>query len=666
MDHGAVMSDPRTTSEGQVELDAREHRLFFALDAAGEGRVARFVLEQTLAQVGLDRADPRLRESLRALEAFPPSARLTYPEFCSVIRPSILLWEQAIQGKLVIPDFQAFCDEVRQIYADVAVNRAGSIATYIPQLARVDPEQFAVALCSIDGQRLVLGDADVDFCVQSCCKPINYCLALEQHGQETVHRHVGREPSGRGFNELTLNHEGRPHNPMINAGAIMAVSLIEPTLPLSDRFEHVMDCWHDLAGDTKARFSNTTYLSERQTADRNYALGYYMRENKAFPAGTDLQETLEFYFQCCSIELNARHMATVAATLAQGGVCPVTSRRVFSGHTVQNCLSLMYSCGMYDFSGEFAFSIGLPAKSGVSGAMMLVVPNLCGICVWSPRLDSLGNSVRGVEFCKRLVARFNIHNYDNLTRLTEKRDPRVSRLSAKAERVNEVLWAAGKGDRGAIERLVVEGAALQVADYDQRTALHIAAAEGRERTVTYLVDQGVELDAEDHRGCTPLDDALAHGHAAVAEALEQRGARRGSGSVSEERPALGAAPPEVSGSESPDVVQLIWAASEGDLDVVTRLVARGVDLDGVDYDARTALHLAAARGNEEIVRYLLAHGARADLRDRWGVTPQAEAERQGCAPISELLRGEPRAAGRRTRLYEDALGADAPAAELRG
>ncbi|MBN9161763.1 MAG: hypothetical protein BGO98_28560 [Myxococcales bacterium 68-20] len=231
--------------------------------------------------------------------------------------------------------------------------------------------------------------------------------------------------SGRGFNELTLNKENRPHNPMINAGAIATSSLIRRGASVADRFDHVMEQWRLLAGGQKAGFSNAVYLSERDKGDRNYALGYFMKEKRVFPEGTDLLQTLEFYFQCCSIETSCDRMAAIAATLANGGVCPMTGERVLRFSTVRNCLSLMYSCGMYDFSGEFAFTIGLPAKSGVSGGLMVVVPNVLGLCTWSPRLDPLGNSVRGIAFCEELVGRFNFHNYDNLVgSLDSKRDPR--------------------------------------------------------------------------------------------------------------------------------------------------------------------------------------------------------------------------------------------------
>uniref|UniRef100_A0A914V5P7 glutaminase n=1 Tax=Plectus sambesii TaxID=2011161 RepID=A0A914V5P7_9BILA len=167
------------------------------------------------------------------------------------------------------------------------------------------------------------------------------------------------------------------------------------------------------------------FLSERDTADRNFALAYFMKECKCFPESKQsLKDTLDFYFQLCSLEANCESLAVMAATLANGGVCPLTGVKCLANRPCRDVLSLMYSCGMYDYSGQFAFHVGLPAKSGVSGAMIVVIPNLMGICMWSPPLDKMGNSVRGVEFCKEMINKFKFHNYDTLLHAeAEKFDP---------------------------------------------------------------------------------------------------------------------------------------------------------------------------------------------------------------------------------------------------
>jgi glutaminase len=511
-----------------VSEEARDRRLLRALDLDGSGRHSLRVLPEALARVGLTADDPRLSAAMARLSAHGNAATLDANQMLDVMRPNVTLIERALRGNLVIPDFEEFCGEVRGMYNAAAKNEAGKVADYIPQLARVPAEHFGLALCTIDGQRFALGDTQVDFSVQSCTKPINYCIALEELGEDRFHRTVGREPSGRGFNELTLNKDNKPHNPMINAGAIATCALIRSGVPIADRFDYVMSQWARLAGDRKAGFSNAVYLSERQTADRNFALGYFMKEKGVFPEGVDLIETLEFYFQCCSIESNCEKMSLIAATLANGGICPTTGERVLSPSTVRSCLSLMYSCGMYDFSGEFAFTIGLPSKSGVSGALMVVVPNTMGFCTWSPRLDSLGNSVRGIDFCKRLIERFNFHNYDNLVgSVGNKKDPRRRRADLTAESVTALCWAASQGDLLGLQSLVARGIEINVADYDGRTALHLAASEGHLHVVEALIGLRAEISPVDRWGNSPLDDAMRGGHAAVVASLEAHGGRRG-------------------------------------------------------------------------------------------------------------------------------------------
>jgi glutaminase len=441
--------------------------------------------------------------------------------FTALCRRNSSLIARAVRSDLAIPDFQSLTADVTEIFKALGEQRGGAVADYIPQLKRVDPEKFGIAVCTVDGQQFSLGDAQDAFCVQSVCKPVNYCLTLEEHGAQVVHRHVGREPSGLGFNELSVNSDGLPHNPMINSGAIMSCSLIRPALDIADRFDYVADAWRRLSGDRHVGFNNAVYLSERQTADRNFALGYFMREHGAFPSGIDLVETLEFYFQCCSIELDARGLSTVAASLANGGVVPLTGERVFSADSVKKALSLMSSCGMYDYSGEFAFSIGLPAKSGVSGALMLVVPQVMGICIWSPRLDALGNSVRGVEFCQQLVERYNFHLYDTLVggEQAGKRDPRLGRNRSAIEGSVRLLWSASQGDLDDVRAAIAAGVDVKASDYDGRTALHLAASEGRHDVVRHLLEHGAHVSTVDRWGGTALNDAQRGGHEKVEELL---------------------------------------------------------------------------------------------------------------------------------------------------
>ncbi len=525
------MPEPVTESrrpDAVAAADAIYRGLFDSFNPDKDDRISPLEVLSRLERSGLRPDDPRIAEALAGLAgAGGGSRQITFTQFKNLARHNSSLIRRAVEGNLAVPDFAALSADIKRMHDELLPVDSGAVADYIPQLKRVDPDQLAIALCTVDGQRLSVGNSTTAFCLQSVSKAVSYCLALDQHGIEAVHRHVGREPSGVSFNELALNPQGLPHNPLVNAGGIMTTSLIRPDEDIADRFDLVADTWRRLAGGRRPGFNNAVYLSERQTADRNFALGYSMRENGAFRPGTDLLQTLEFYFQICSIEVDAELLAIAAASLANAGVCPLTEDPVFSQGTVQSCLSLMSSCGMYDFSGEFAFSIGIPAKSGVSGALMLVIPGLMGICVWSPRLDEHGNSVRGIEFCRKLVAEYNVHVFESLVARSgrsAKRDPRRKKNQTQTEAVVALTWAASQGDLNEVRGLIAGGVEPGTADYDGRTPLHLAAAEGQIPVVRYLLAAGADPQPVDRWGGTPKSDAEANGHGEVAALLHRHAA----------------------------------------------------------------------------------------------------------------------------------------------
>ena len=294
---------------------------------------------------------------------------------------------------------------VTKIFNELKSVNGGKVADYIPELACVKPEMFGISVCHVNGDTFNIGDSNNFFCLQSCSKPLSYCIAYDEIGKEELHNHVGYEPSGQAFNAFILNKNGLPHNPMINAGAIMVASQIGKNIEPAKRFNIIKSFYSKLAGNNKVGFDNSVFLSEQHHADRNISLAYYMRENGAFNdenvTPNEISNNLNLYFQQCSTTITSEMGAIISGTLANGGTCPVTNEEIFSNNSVKDCLTLMYGCGMYDYSGEFSFEIGLPAKSGVSGCILLVVPNMMGICIWSPPLDEQGNSFRGIEFCKR-------------------------------------------------------------------------------------------------------------------------------------------------------------------------------------------------------------------------------------------------------------------------
>lgn len=442
--------------------------------------------------------------------------------FKKCVQSNIVLLTQVLCKKFVIPDFEQFTININRLYNNARSVKEGEVANYIPQLAKMSPDHWGVSLCTVDGQRYSVGDTDVPLCLQSCVKPLKYAIAVNDLGTGYVHQHVGKEPSGLRFNKMSLNQQGKPHNPMVNAGAIVNCSLIKQGANKAEKFDYIMQFLKRMSGNEFIGFSNATFQSERETGDRNYAIGYYLKEKKCFPAGADMVSALDLYFQLCSIEVTCQSGSVIAATLANGGICPITGERVLSAEAVRNTLSLMHSCGMYDFSGQFAFHVGLPAKSGVSGAILLVVPNIMGVFCWSPPLDRIGNSVRGIHFCNELVSLFNFHHFDNLRYCAKKLDPRKETREIQQKTVVNLLFAAYSGDVSALRRFALSAMDMEQKDYDSRTALHVAAAEGHLDVVKFLIE-GCKVNpfAEDRWGSIPLQDAIRFERHEVAKLLTE-------------------------------------------------------------------------------------------------------------------------------------------------
>ncbi|XP_045102328.1 glutaminase liver isoform, mitochondrial-like isoform X2 [Portunus trituberculatus] len=455
----------------------------------------------------------------RSLPIISPTSRwLDRQQFKKVIQDNIVLISRALRHQFVIPEWHEFTQYIEEFYWSAKTLTGG-------KLARFHPDLWGVSVCTVDGQRYDIGDTNVNFTMQSCSKPITYAIALNELGNETVHKYVGTEPSGRMFNAIVLDYNDKPHNPLVNAGSIIINSLlyclVKPDMSSSEKFDFVQNYMKRLAGGENVSFSNGTFLSERENADRNYSLGYYMRENKCFPDKCDLMSSLDLYFQSCSMEVTAETMSVMAATLANGGICPTTGEQVLKPDAVRDVLSLMHSCGMYDYSGQFAFKVGLPAKSGVCGAVMLVIPNVMGICTWSPPLDSLGNSVRGLKFSEELVQVFNFHRYDNLRHAANKKDPRKQKFESRGQKVVSLLFSASSGDVTAMRRYALAGLNMGQKDYDGRTALHLAASEGHMDIVVFLLEKcHVPPSPKDRWGHTPADDADEFGHFEVAEYIK--------------------------------------------------------------------------------------------------------------------------------------------------
>uniref|UniRef100_A0A8C1YVX1 glutaminase n=1 Tax=Cyprinus carpio TaxID=7962 RepID=A0A8C1YVX1_CYPCA len=470
--------------------------------------VARFLA--ALKSTGLLTSDPRLRDCMRqihqAIQESVGTAMMDQELFRKCVGSNIVLLTQAIQRKFIIPDFESFTSLINHLYYNAQAQKGGKVANYIPQLAKFSPDLWGVSLCTVDGQRHAIGETDMPFCLQSCVKPLEYALAVHESGTELVHKYVGKEPSGLKFNKLYLDEEDKPHNPMVNAGAIVISSLLKPGSNKAEKFDFMMDYLKRMAGREYVGFSNATFQSEKETGDRNYAIGYYLKEKRCFPSGVDMMAALDFYFQLCSIEVTCESGSVMAATLANGGICPITGERVLSAEAVRNTLSLMHSCGMYDFSGQFAFHV-----NNYLNKITVIVS-----------LDRVGNSIRGIHFCQELVSLFNFHNYDNLRHFAKKLDPRRQTGHERNKSVVDLMFAAYSGDVSALRRIALSAVNMELTDYDTRSALHVASAEGHLDAVKFLTHTcKVNPYAKDRWGNTPLDDAMQFGHSAVVKVLQE-------------------------------------------------------------------------------------------------------------------------------------------------
>jgi glutaminase len=302
-----------------------------------------------------------------------------------------------------------FRDTLRELHARYLPLREGKIADYIPELAKADPAWFGISVVTAKGQVFEVGDCQRLFTMQSVSKPLLFGLALEDHGRDYVLSKVGVEPTGEAFNSVVLDEKtNRPFNPMVNAGAIAIADLIEGE-DFPHRVKRLLDLFRKYTG-REVYVDNSVFMSERQTGHRNRAIAHLMLN---FGMLRDrVNESLELYFQQCSIMANSHDLAVIGATLANGGVNPLTAERAIPREYVKDVLSVMYSCGMYDYAGEWAYRLGLPAKSGVGGGIVAVVPGQAGIGIFSPPLDAKGNSVRGIRVCEELSQRFGLHCFE--------------------------------------------------------------------------------------------------------------------------------------------------------------------------------------------------------------------------------------------------------------
>jgi glutaminase len=354
----------------------------------------------------------------------------------------------------------------------------GAPATYIPELGKTDPALFGISIAMVDGTVYAAGDAAKRFTIQSISKAFVYGHALDRLGRETVLAHVGVEPTGESFNAISLDEaHNRPFNPMVNSGAIATTELIEGDDP-EQRRAALSALMARYAGRT-LELDEAVYLSEKATGHRNRAIAWMMLNSGMIRR--EPEEVLDLYFRQCSLLVDARDLAVMGATIANDGINPRTGVRALAKTHVPDVLTVMNMCGMYNYAGQWSYEIGVPAKSGVSGAILLIIPGQAGIAIYSPPIDANGNSVRGVAAAHEIADAFGLHifathpNLRNVVR-AEFRGDRIR--SKRARRHDELRLLAREGARirvieaqgalyfGSSERLLRRAAELAVqADY---------------------------------------------------------------------------------------------------------------------------------------------------------------------------------------------------------
>ncbi|NJM22553.1 MAG: glutaminase A [Richelia sp. SL_2_1] len=303
-----------------------------------------------------------------------------------------------------LPEFIKF------LYEEYRHLNSGSLASYIPELTKADPNWFAISVVTKEGEIFEIGDSQENFTIQSISKVFVYGMALCDCDRQTLLEKIGVEPTGDPFNSVIRLDENskRPDNPMVNAGAIATAGLIKGA-NATEKLNRMLDMFRRYIGHDV--FINApVFMSERATGHRNRALANLLLNFGIIEH--NIEEILDLYFQQCSLVVNCHDLAVMAATLANRGVNPITKEQAIKPCYIRDILSVMYTCGMYNYAGEWAYRVGIPAKSGVSGGIIGVIPDSAGIAVFSPLIDSRGNSIRGMKVFEALSDKFNLHLFD--------------------------------------------------------------------------------------------------------------------------------------------------------------------------------------------------------------------------------------------------------------
>uniref|UniRef100_A0A3P8ZF73 glutaminase n=1 Tax=Esox lucius TaxID=8010 RepID=A0A3P8ZF73_ESOLU len=386
------------TMQGHSKKRAAADVLFDSF--ASEGRVSMNHFFETVWRTGLHRSDPRIKDCyfhMRKLQDADGTVDRNTFQRCVTGFVSLIL--KALQGRFVIPDFATFTDETQKLFI-----KCKQLSSVKEKDSGDSTNKWAVSICTVDGQRLSLGDWAEPCILGEVSWPLVYGLAVDQLGVDAVHRHVGMEEFSKYDSHFTLTKQGVPHSPFIETGAIITTSLLQLSASVGaeeeDKYESVLNAVKRLCNKEHANLNCSRYQTLRKDSIRLHSLSFYLQEKKCFPENIDINATLDLMLQCASTEVTCESGAAMAGSLANGGLCPLSGDQVLSPLATKSMLSMMQVAGMNNYSRMFHFKTSAPAKSSKSGLVLAVVPGVLGLLCWSPDLDCFGNCWKAVHFCE--------------------------------------------------------------------------------------------------------------------------------------------------------------------------------------------------------------------------------------------------------------------------
>eukprot|EP01138_Halocafeteria_seosinensis_P007902 gb/GECG01008073.1/.p1 GENE.gb/GECG01008073.1/~~gb/GECG01008073.1/.p1 ORF type:complete len:665 (+),score=73.24 gb/GECG01008073.1/:1-1995(+) len=503
---------------------------------------------------------------------------------------------RAFLNKMAFPWFKSFCGEMRSIASVIrkdltggklpaeevpagisrkestasqdtrateerAPNCKGAVYTGIPieELINADPQNFGVAFCTIDGQQHSFGESRMDFPLMSAVQPLLYSLALKEVGVKETQAWTGTEPTSTDPSSFSLRENVPepqcsdkgveqpsriPFNPFMDTGALQTCALIggaqrSKQFPdAGSRFLHLIKHIGALCGNRRVGYNNSVFLAQKEKRLQTLAVSHFMKGMGAYPRDTDPTDNAHLLFQAQSVELNCEKLSIIAASLANLGVCPTTGQQVLGNEELISLFSLMYNCGLNQYTGTWTFNVGLPATTGVSGACMVIIPNIMGIAIYSPVLNEWEIPPAALKFCESLTSRYRINIFDQLVYRNEELDIRsveeehnedfssLSETQKSTLLFFELCTSANSGSIEKVRQAMEAGVDINRWDYDRRTALHIAACSSHVEISQLLIREGANILTRDRWGSTPFDEAMQHGSTELIELFEQEMVRQ--------------------------------------------------------------------------------------------------------------------------------------------